>query len=85
MARGNGQCKHQLASGCAYCHAGQQATFELLTQNGSKRANRAARYAMKLEAAMKQEGPMWRAQAFKPMYDPLPRSLAVHKMGYNGC
>jgi len=50
----------------------------------ARRERRAARYAVKLAQAMRQEGAWWKAQAFRPPYTPLRRALAKHKMGYAG-
>ena len=78
-------CKHNLQSGCVYCHGTELAFLNAVVKTVAKtRERRASQYAAKLRQAMHQEGSMWRRQAFKPIYDPLTRSMARHKMGYAG-
>jgi len=78
-------CKHNLKAGCVYCHGTEMAFLNAVTKTIARtRDRRAQKYAARLREAMKQEGPIWRRQAFRPIYDPLTRSMARHKMGYAG-
>ena len=78
-------CKHNLKAGCVYCHGTEMAFLNAVVKTQvHTRERRVQAYAARLRQAMKQEGSMWKKQAFRSIYDPLTRSLARHKMGYAG-
>jgi hypothetical protein len=78
-------CKHSLKAGCVYCHGTELAFLNAVTKTQARtRERRTQKYAARVAQAMRQEGSMWKKQAFRPIYDPLTRSLARHKMGYAG-
>jgi len=80
-------CKHSLKSGCVYCHGAQRQSVNVngtLNPKVLRRDRRALNYALRVEQAMVQEGPLAQRERTPSGYRPIGRSMAKWLTGYAG-
>ena len=70
-------CKHNLESGCCYCHGDASASLNS-DQESARRERRAERYAARLAQAMQREGSLARScgMLYRTGRSPITRSEA---------